>query len=51
MLEVEYYGTFLERQKLLQLHDWFLPFLLIAVTGSAIQQVHQKKEPWKKKQF
>jgi hypothetical protein len=41
----------LERQTMLQLHDWFFPFLLIAATGSAIQQLHKKKEPWTKKQF
>jgi hypothetical protein len=46
-----YYGTFLEKQTMLQLHDWFFPFLLIAATGSAIQQLHKKKEPWTKKQF
>jgi len=36
---------------MLQLHDWFLPFFLIAAAGSAIQQLHMKQEPWKKKQF
>jgi hypothetical protein len=46
-----YYGTFLEKQTMLQLHDWFFPFLLITATGSAIQQLHKKKEPWTKKQF
>jgi hypothetical protein len=46
-----YYGTFLERERMLQLHDWFFPFLLIAVAGSVIEQLHKKKEPWAKKQF
>jgi hypothetical protein len=46
-----YYGTFLERQRMLQLHDWFFPFILIAAAGSVIQQPHKKKEPWTKKQF
>jgi len=46
-----FYGTFQEKQQLLQLHDWFFPFLLVAVVGSVIQQLHKKKEPWTKKQF
>jgi hypothetical protein len=46
-----YYGTFLERERMLQLHDWFFPFLLIAVAGSVIEQLHKKKEPWTNKQF
>jgi len=33
---------------MLQLHDWFFPFLLIAAAGAVIEQLHKKKEPWTK---
>src|SRR5690349_12699613 len=46
-----YYGTFLESQRMLQLHYWFAPFFLIGFAGAMIQQLHKKQEPWKKKQF
>jgi hypothetical protein len=41
----------LERERMLQLHDWFFPFFLIAAAGSVIQQLHKKNESWTKKQF
>ena len=46
-----YYGTVQDKQRMLRFEDWFLPFLLIAAAGVAIRQLHEKKEPWKKKLF
>jgi hypothetical protein len=36
---------------LLQVHDWFFAFLLIAAAGSETQPFPEKKQPWRKKQF
>lgn len=43
-----FYGTFEENQQLLRSHDWFLPFFMMGVAGSAIRQMHGKSEPWRK---
>jgi hypothetical protein len=46
-----YYGTFQDKQRMLQFDDWFLPSLMVALIGSAIKQRHEKNEPWKNRQF
>jgi hypothetical protein len=45
------YGAFEDKQRILQFHNGFSPFILVAFSGSVIRQLHQKNEPWKKKQY
>jgi hypothetical protein len=45
------YGTFEEKQQLLQLDDWFIPFFFVAFVGTWVQQLREKKEPWRQKTF
>ena len=45
------YGTFEEKQQLLLLHYWFIPFFFAAFVGPWIRQLREKKEPWSQKTF
>jgi hypothetical protein len=46
-----HYGTFEDNQRMLQFDGWFLPFVLAVFAGTRIRQLHEKDEPWRKRQF
>ena len=46
-----FYGTFEENQQLLQLFNWGWWSFWVLWAGIWIRLLHEKKEPWRKKQF
>ena len=40
------YGTPAENERLLRLHDWFFPFIVVGGAGVWIRKLHEKTEPW-----